>query len=112
MATKRQHAAPVKDKLPHYNSNFDRQFWRGRAQHDLQRALRALEGGHIPFGGWERVFLSAAIDHFRDRHFEQSAKSAQRILNAEQAGRPFPGRFSQDKSLVDHRAEYEALRRR
>ncbi len=102
----------MQDELPRNDPNFDRQFWRGRAHHDLQQAFGALESGRIPFGGWERVFLSAAIDHFRDRHFEQAARSAQRILTAGEISQPFSGRFSQEMSLADYRAEYEALLRR
>jgi hypothetical protein len=41
----------------------------------------ALESGRRHFGDWERLFLSAAIDHFRDRHFEQASLSAQRIFH-------------------------------
>jgi hypothetical protein len=101
----------MKDELPRKDGNFDRQFWRGRARHDLQQAFRALEGGRIPFGGWQRLFLSAAIDHFHHRHFKRSARSAQRIFNERQQ-KPFPGRFTQEKSLANLRAEYEGLARR
>jgi hypothetical protein len=55
------------------------------------------------------LFLSAAIDNFRDRHFEHSARSAHRVLSAEQKSQPFPGRFGQEGRLADYRAEYEEL---
>jgi hypothetical protein len=88
----------------------DRQTWRLRAQHAIERAFKALESGRLPFGNWERLFLSAAIDHFRDRNFEQSATSAQRALSEHQRP-PFAGHFTQEKSLADLRAEYEVLAR-
>jgi hypothetical protein len=94
------------------DSDFDRDFWRAHARRDLQQAFRALEDGRIVFGSWERLYLSAAIDNFRYGHFEQSARSAQRVLSAEQKSQPFPGRFGQEKSLADCRAEYEELVRR
>ena len=97
------------DRLPHPDLNFDRQFWRRRAHHAIMLAFSALESGRVPFGGWERLFLSAAIDNFRDRHFERSARSAQGVLSAEHKSQPFPGRFSQEKGLADCRAEYEEL---
>jgi hypothetical protein len=90
------------------NADFDRDFWRWQACRDLREAFRALEDGRIYFGNWERLFLSAAIDHFRDRNFKQSASSAQRIFR-ERRGLPFPGHFTQEKSLADLRAEYERL---
>jgi len=89
---------------------FDRDFWRAYAHRDLQEAFRALEDGRMAFGSWERLFLSAAIDHFRDRNFEQSATSAQRVLSEHQRP-PFAGHFIQEKSLADLRARYEELAR-
>ena len=68
------------------------------------------EDGRMAFGSWERLFLSAAIDHFRDRIFEQSATSAQRVLSEHQRP-PFAGHFIQEKSLADLRARYEELAR-
>ena len=97
------------DHLPPYDVSFDRQFWRGRAIHDLQEAFTALQKSPSPFGGWERVFLSAAIEHFRDGHFERSARAAQRTLIAMQTKQSFNGHFSQEKSLADHVCEFEAL---
>ncbi len=96
------------DEPPRQDADFDRDFWRGYASRDLQEAFRALEDGRIHFGDWERLFLSAAIDHFRDRNFKQSATSAQRIFS-ERHRRPFLGRFTQEKRLADLRAEYEEL---
>ena len=102
----------MSDEQRQQGSDFDRNFWRAYAQRSLKQAFNALESGRMAFGSWERLFLSAAIDNFRDRHFEQSARSAQRVLSAEQKSRPFLGRFSQEKSLAYHRAEYEELVRR
>ncbi len=99
----------MSDEPTREDADFDRDFWRAHARRGLQEAFRALEVGRIAFGNWERLFLSAAIDHFRERHFEQSARSAQRILTAGQISQPFSGRFSQERSLADHRAEYEEL---
>jgi hypothetical protein len=93
------------------DADFDRDFWRAHARRGLLEAFRALEDGRIHFGDWERLFLSAAIDHIRDRNFKQSARSAQRIFS-ERHRRPFLGRFTQEKSLADLRAEYEGLARR
>jgi len=97
------------DQLPRYDANFDRLFWRGRAIHDLQEAFTALQKSPNPFGGWGRVFLSAAIEHFRAEHFERSAKAAQRILNTMPKDSFFNGRFSQEKSLAKHYDEFAAL---
>jgi hypothetical protein len=76
----------------------------------MQEAFGALEDGRIQFGDWERLFLSAAIDHFRDRHFEQASVSAQRIFSEHQRP-PFTGQFTQKKNLADLRVEYEELAR-
>jgi hypothetical protein len=54
--------------------------------------------------------LSAEIDHFRDRHFEQASLSAQRIFYETQRP-PFTGQFTQEKNLADLRVEYEELAR-
>jgi hypothetical protein len=88
----------------------NRHTWRLRAQHAIELAFTALESGRLPFGDWERLFLSAALDHFRDRNFKQSAISAQRIF-VERQRQPFIGRFTQEKSLARLRAEYEELAR-
>jgi hypothetical protein len=96
----------MSDEPLRQDADFDRDFWRGYARRDLQEAFRALEDGRIAFASWERLFLSAAIDHFRDRNFKQSATSAQRIFS-ERHRRPFLGRFTQEKSLADLRVEYE-----
>jgi hypothetical protein len=98
----------MSDEPLRQDADFDRDFWRGYARRDLQEAFRALEDGRIAFGSWERLFLSAAIDHFRDRNFKQSATSAQRIFS-ERHRRPFLGRFTQEKRLADLRAEYEEV---
>lgn len=92
------------------DADFDRDFWRAHAHRDLTQAFRVLEDGSMAFGSWERLFLSAALDHFRERNFEQSAKSVQRIFSELQR-KPFPGRFTQEKCLADLRAEYDALKR-
>ena len=91
--------------------DFDRDFWRAHAQRDLQDAFRALEDGRMAFGSWERLYLSAAIDHFRYRNFKLAATSARRIFSERQR-QPFAGRFTQEKDLADLRAEYEGLTRR
>jgi hypothetical protein len=83
----------------------DRIFWRAQAQNNILRGLTALEIGRISFGDWERLHLSAAIDQFRNGHFESSAEYAQRIMNPEANRQPFAGRFSQDRSLASFRAE-------
>jgi|SRR5450631_356484 hypothetical protein len=88
--------------------DFDRDFWRAHARRGMQEAFGALEDGRIQFGDWERLFLSAAIDHFRDRNFQLAATSAQRIFNEHQR-QPFAGHFTQEKSLADLRAEYEEV---
>jgi hypothetical protein len=100
----------MSEEPPRQDTDFDRDFWRGHACRALQEAFDALEDGRIHFGDWERLFLSAAIDHFRDRHFEQSSMSAQRIFNEHQRP-PFTGQFTQEKNLADLRAEYEELAR-
>lgn len=88
--------------------DFDRDSWRAHARRSMQEAFDALEGGRLHFGDWERLFLSAAIYHFRDRHFQQASVSAQRIFSEHQRP-PFTGQFTQEKSLADLRAEYEEL---
>jgi hypothetical protein len=98
----------MSDEPSKQDSDFDRDFWRAHARRDLQQAFRAFEDGRIAFGSWERLFLSAALDHFRERNFERAARSAQRIFS-EQVRKPFPGRFAQEKSLTDLRAEYDEL---
>jgi hypothetical protein len=90
------------------DADFDRDFWRWQARREFQEAFKALEDGRIHFGDWERLFLSAALDHFRDRNFKQSATSAHRIL-LERQRQPFAGHFTQEKSLTDLRAEFEGL---
>jgi hypothetical protein len=69
------------EEPPREDTDFDRDFWRSNAHRSLQEAFSALEGGRLHFGNWERLFLSAAIDHFRDRNFEQASMSAQRIFS-------------------------------
>jgi hypothetical protein len=100
----------MNEEPPHQHSDFDRDFWRWQARRELQEAFKALEDGRILFGDWERLFLSAALDHFRDRNFKQSAISAQRIF-LECQRQPFTGRFTQEKSLARLRADYEELAR-
>src|SRR5260370_31052042 len=80
----------------------------GYARRDLQEAFRALEDGRIAFGSWERLFLSAAIDQFRDRNFQLAATSAQRVF-IEHQRQPFAGHFAQLKSLAHLRADYEEV---
>jgi hypothetical protein len=89
--------------------DLDRIFWRAQAHNNILRGLAALESGCISFGGWERLHLSAAIDQFRNGHFESSAEYARRIMNPKANRQPFAGRFSQDRSLNSFRAEYEQL---
>jgi hypothetical protein len=101
----------MSEEPPRQDTDFDRDFWRSHARRALQEAFDALEGGRIHFGDWERLFLSAAIDHFRDRHFEQASMSAQRIFY-EQQRPPFIGQFTQEKNLADLRGEYEELARK
>ena len=91
--------------------DFDRDSWRAHARRSMQEAFDALEGGRLHFGDWERLFLSAAIDHFRDRNFEQASMSAQRIFS-EHPRPPFTGQFTQEKNLAGLRAEYEELARK
>ena len=101
----------MSDEPSRQDSDFDRDFWRAHAHRELQEAFRALENGSRAFGSWERLFMSAALDHLRERNFERAARSAQRIFS-EQVGKPFPGRFAQEKSLAELRAEYDELLRR
>jgi hypothetical protein len=98
----------MSDEPAREDTDFDRDFWRAHARRGLQEAFRALDVGRIAFGNWERLFLSAAIDHFRNRNFELSVTSAQRIFSEHQR-QPFLGRFTQEKRLADLRAEYEEL---
>ena len=113
LASSRIAVAPIKmsNEPLRQDVDFDRDFWRAYARRDLQEAFRALEDGHIAFGSWERLYLSAAIDHFRYRNFKLAATSAQRIFS-ERRRQPFAGRFTQEKDLADLRAEYEGLTRR
>ena len=97
------------NQLPRPDANFDRLLWRGRAIHDLQKAFTALQKSPSPFGGWERVFLSAAVEHFRAGYFERSARAAQRILSTMPKDGFFNGRFSQKKSLAEHYKEFDEL---
>jgi len=108
MALSRQHPAAMSDEERQRESDFDRDFWRASARRSLQQAFNALESGRIAFGCWERLFLSAAIDNFRYRNFKQSAESAQRIF-FEHRRQPFPGQFTQQKSVADLRAEFENI---
>src|ERR1700704_1803280 len=78
----RPHPRAMNEEPPH--ADLDRDFWRWQARRELQQAFKALEDGRILFGNWERLFLSAALDHFRDRNFQQSARSAQRIFTERQ----------------------------
>jgi hypothetical protein len=91
------------------SGSFDRTFWRAQAQNNILRGLTALEEGGIPFGDWERLHLSAAIDEFRSGHYEGAAEYAQRIMNREANRQPFVGHFPQDKSLADFRDEFQKL---
>jgi hypothetical protein len=101
----------MSDEPAREDADFDHDFWRAHARRGLQEAFSALEVRRIAFGNWERLFLSAAIDHFRDRNFKLAATSAQRVFS-EHRRQPFAGHFTQEKSLVDLRAEYEGLARR
>ena len=101
----------MSDEPLRQDADFDRDFWRAHARRGLQEAFSALEVRRIAFGNWERLFLSAAIDHFRDRNFKLAATSAQRVFS-EHRRQPFAGHFTQEKSLADLRAEYEGLARR
>jgi hypothetical protein len=75
----------------------------------LHEAFAALEKKTGHFEGWDRVFLSAAIEFFRVGNFERAATAALRILRESHSGRSFNGRFGEPKSLADHYSEYEAL---
>src|SRR6266567_4299017 len=110
-ARRRPHPRVMNEEPPHQYADFDRDFWRWQARRELQEAFRALEDGRMAFGSWERLFLSAAIDHFRYRNFKLAVTSAQRIFNEHQR-QPFAGRFTQEKCLADLRAEFEGLARR
>ena len=100
----------MSDKQRRRESDFDRNFWRASARRSLQQAFDALETGRITFGSWERLFVSVAIDNFRYRNFKQSAESAQRAFS-EHRRQPFPGHFTQEKSVADLRAEHKELLR-
>jgi hypothetical protein len=100
--------SPIGEEPLRQDPDFDRDFWRAHARRSMREAFDGLESGRRHFGDWERLFLSAAIDHFRDRHFEQASVSAQRIFHEHQRP-PFTGQFTQEKSLADLRAEYEEL---
>ena len=110
-APRHPHPRVKNEEPPHQHADFDRDFWRWQARRELQEAFNALEDARILFGDWERLFLSAALDHFRDRNFKLAATSAQRIFN-EHRRQPFAGRFTQEKCLADLRAEFEGLARR
>jgi hypothetical protein len=109
LAPRRPHPRAMNEEPPHQHADFDRDFWCWQARRELQEAFRALEDGRMAFGSWERLFLSAALDHFRYRNFKLAATSAQRIFS-EHRRQPFAGR--QEKSLADLRAEFEGLARR
>ena len=100
----------MRDEPLRQDADFDRDSWQRSARRALQEAFRTFEDGRMAFGSWERLFLSAAIDHFRYRNFKLAAMSVQRIFNEHQR-QPFAGRFAQEKSLTDLRAEYEELAR-
>jgi hypothetical protein len=87
----------MRDEPLRQDADFDRDSWRGSARHALQEAFRVFEDGRMAFGSWERLFLSAAIDHFRYRNFKLAAMSAQRIFSEHQR-QPFAGRFAQEKA--------------
>jgi hypothetical protein len=93
------------------NQGSGRDFFRARARESIERGLRALEAGDIPFGGWERLHLTAAIDEFRSGHFESALLAAERIVDRRLNRRPFRGHFSQEKSLQEYRAEFEPLKK-
>jgi hypothetical protein len=87
---------------------YDRIYWRAQAQNRILRGLTALESGRISFGDWERLHLSAAIDQFRNGHFESSAQYAQHIMDRRRTVSLLPG--IHQRSLASFRAEYESSR--
>jgi hypothetical protein len=87
----------------------DRSFWKAQAHNRIMRGLSALQEGAIPFGDWERLHLTAAIDDFRVGAFQTSAKWAERIMDIPRNRQPFLGRFGQAQSLLSLREEYEQL---
>jgi len=93
------------------NQNSDRDFMRARVKRSIERGLQALETGAIRFDDWQRLHLAAALDEFRDGHFESALEAAERIQNAALNRRRFPGRFSRTKSLTEYRAEFEQLKK-
>jgi hypothetical protein len=71
------HFSPIGEEPLRQDPDFDRDFWRAHARRSMREDyFDALESGRLHFGDWERLFLSAATDHFRDRHFEQASMSA------------------------------------
>ena len=90
LAPRRPQPRATNEEQPYQHADFDRDFWRWQARRELQEAFRALEDGRMAFGSWERLFLSAALDHFRYRNFKLAATSAQRISN-EHRRQPFAG---------------------
>src|SRR5262245_30249597 len=94
------------------DQNSGREFMRARARKSIERGLKALEAGAVPFGNWERLHLTAALDEFRNDHFESALEAAERIDNSALNRRRFPGRFSQEKGLDEYRAEFERLKNR
>src|SRR5262245_13065436 len=95
----------------HVESGFRSRLFRARARESIERGLRALEAGDIPFGGWERLHLAAAIDEYRSGHFESALVAAERIVDRRLNRQPFRGRFSQEKGLEEYRAEFESLKK-
>jgi hypothetical protein len=72
------------------DADFDRAFGAGMPVANCRKPSKRSKMGRILFGNRERLFLSAALDHFRDRNFQQSARSAQRIFTERQR-QPFTG---------------------
>jgi len=87
----------------------DQRFWRARAHRAIQSGLSALQRGDIPFGDWERLHLSAAIDDFRLKNYEAAFTWAQRIMDIQRNRRPFPGKFGHRKSFSEFCEEFQQL---
>jgi hypothetical protein len=88
----------MSDEPAREDADFDHDFWRAHARRGLQEAFSALEVGRIAFGNWERLFLSAAIDHFRDRNFKLAATSAHASLASTKDSHS-PGALPKRKAL-------------
>jgi hypothetical protein len=84
--------------------------WRAKAQDSIRRGFAALEKGQVPYGNWEQLHLSAAIDDFCIEAFESSDQWARRLMEIEANRLPFPGgQFGHERSVKSLRADFEKL---